>query len=163
MGELPDDSEDGNLNQLVTELLPICDNGLCSPRGISIETSLAKEVPYFLGNRDSVKQILLNLCKNAATAMNKGGRMRLATHADVLEGGKRYVELLVADNGPGLPPAVKEQLAGSRPSDQAARDRHGLGLDIVNTLVTAQNGKLTCRSSPDSGTAFSILLPAKES
>jgi HD-like signal output (HDOD) protein/signal transduction histidine kinase len=163
MGELPDDSEDGNLNQLVTELLPICDNGLCSPRGISIETSLAKDVPYFLGNRDSVKQILLNLCKNAATAMNKGGSMRLATHADVLEGGKRYVELLVADNGPGLPPAVKEQLAGNRSSEQAARDRHGLGLDIVNALVAAQNGRLTCRSSPDSGTAFSILLPAKES
>ncbi len=105
---------------------------------------------------NSLKQILVNLVKNATEAMPKGGEIRLINNGRVNRDGILYTELCVRDNGPGIPPAVLETLFVQNRSTKG--EGRGLGLAIVHELVKASQGLISCRSS-DKGTAFEILLP----
>ncbi|MDP2809087.1 MAG: HDOD domain-containing protein [Rhodocyclaceae bacterium] len=158
MGEPPTGADDADLNALVREMMSFYDSALFAPRGIAVELPLAAGKVRFAGDRDTVKQILLNLCKNASEAMNGGGCLTIATSLDVFEGGRQYVELHVADNGPGLPAEVLQRLKGS--AREQPPGRQGIGLSVVAALVARLDGKLICKTQPDEGTAFSVLIPA---
>ena len=158
MGQPPADTDDADLNALVREMMSFYDSALFAPRGIIVELPLAAGTVRFAGDRDAVKQILLNLCKNAAEAMDGGGRLTVATSLDVFEGGRHYAELRVADNGPGLPAGVLEQLKGD--AQEQPSGRRGIGLSVVMALVKRLDGKLICKTRRGGGTTFSVLIPA---
>ncbi|PHV30340.1 histidine kinase [Janthinobacterium sp. BJB312] len=104
-----------------------------------------------------LKQILLNLLKNAVEALPDGGRIEVANRGHVNRDRRLYLELCVSDNGAGLAPEVLANLFSPvRSSKEGAH--HGLGLSIVHDLVTRLHGVIGCRSSK-SGTSFEILLP----
>lgn len=106
---------------------------------------------------DILKQILLNLVKNAIEALPLGGRIEVANRGRVNRERRLYLELCVSDNGPGLSDDVLAQLfAPVRSSKDGAH--HGLGLSIVHGLVTQLHGTIACRSGRQ-GTSFEILLP----
>ncbi|MNK50622.1 Nitrogen regulation protein NR(II) [compost metagenome] len=106
---------------------------------------------------DMLKQILLNLLKNAVEALPDGGRIEVANRGHVNRDRRLYLELCVSDNGAGLAPEVLANLFSPvRSSKEGAH--HGLGLSIVHDLVTRLHGVIGCRSSK-SGTSFEILLP----
>jgi nitrogen-specific signal transduction histidine kinase len=72
--------------------------------------------------------------------------------------GRLYVEIAVADNGPGFPEALRAQLF--QPVTSAKGKGHaGLGLSIVKHLVDELGGLASCRSHPAGGAVFAILLP----
>lgn len=152
------DAGDTDLNSMVREMISFYDSALFAPRGIEVELALATGPARFVGDRDAVKQILLNLCKNAAEAMSQGGRLTIATAPDVFEGGRHYAELRVADNGPGLAADVLQRLKGG--AREQPPGRHGIGLSVVTTLVGRLEGKLICNTRPGEGTIFSVLIPA---
>jgi signal transduction histidine kinase len=111
------------------------------------------------GDPDMLKQVLVNLVKNAVEALEEsGGRIEIATRGLVNRDRKLYVELLVSDTGPGLP---REVLANLFSAVKSTKDgaHHGLGLSIVHSLVKKLHGHIACRSG-STGTAFEILLPA---
>ncbi len=111
------------------------------------------------GNPDVLKQILVNLVKNAVEALaGSGGRIEIASRGHVNRERRLYLELVVSDNGPGL---SREVLADLFSAVKSAKDgpHHGLGLSIVHGLVKKLNGHIACRSGP-AGTSFEILLPA---
>lgn len=117
------------------------------------------------GDPDVLKQILVNLVKNAAEALARpgaapagGGRIEIASRGHVNRERQLYLELVVRDNGPGLPREVLANLfAPVRSAKEGAH--HGLGLSIVHSLVKKLGGHIACRSAA-TGTAFEILLPA---
>ena len=158
LGEPPAAARDADLNAMVREIISFYDSALFAPRGIAVELNLAAGPARFVGDRDAVKQILLNLCKNAAEAMSGGGQLTIATAPDVFEGGRHYAELRVADNGPGLAADVVQRLKGDAREQPAGR--HGIGLSVVTTLVGRLDGKLICNTRPGEGTIFSVLIPA---
>ncbi len=111
---------------------------------------------------DVLKQILVNLIKNAVEALaGGGGRIGIADRNHVNREQRLYVELIVSDDGPGLPPAVLANLFSRVRSAKEGLD-HGLGLSIVHGLVTKVGGLITCHSGP-AGTAFEMLLPVAAS
>jgi signal transduction histidine kinase len=140
-------------------MISFYDSALFAPRGIAVELILAAGPARFSGDRDAVKQILLNLCKNAAEAMGRGGRLTISTALDVFEDGRRYIELRVADDGPGLPAAVQQRLKSGPWVQPSAR--HGIGLSVVAALVARLSGKLICKTPPSEGTTFWILIPTE--
>ncbi len=90
--------------------------------------------------------------------MADGGRFRVATRAATDEKGEAMVEIHVADTGPGIPPDVMERLF--QPLDPNRRPAHsGVGLSIVDSLVARLGGTISCQSSPDRGTEFTLRLP----
>jgi signal transduction histidine kinase len=111
------------------------------------------------GDPDMLKQVLVNLVKNAIEALpSPGGRIEISSRGLVNRDRTLYVELVVADTGPGLPREVLANLFSKVRSTKDG-DHHGLGLSIVHSLVKKLQGHIACRSG-STGTSFEILLPA---
>jgi signal transduction histidine kinase/HD-like signal output (HDOD) protein len=125
----------------------------------SVQMVVRTEGPVAIeGDADLLKQILVNLVKNAVEAMPGGGRIEIANRGHVNRERKLYLELVVADTGPGLSADLLANLFAPVQSSKPGA-HHGLGLSIVHGLVQKMQGLIACRSSK-TGTSFEILLPA---
>jgi HD-like signal output (HDOD) protein/signal transduction histidine kinase len=110
---------------------------------------------------DPLKQILVNLVKNAVEAVHSTGEIQIVNNGHVNRDGTLYVEVCVIDNGPGIPPEILSHLF--HPLKSSKGDGHqGLGLRIVHGLVKKHQGLISCRSSAR-GTRFELLLPVRGS
>jgi signal transduction histidine kinase len=129
------------------------------PPNVEIVVSMAPEAGRIEGDPDILKQILVNLVKNAIEALSAtGGRIEIANRGHVNRERRLYLELVVSDTGPGLSREVLANLFSAVKSTKEG-PHHGLGLSIVHSLVKKLNGHIACRSGK-TGTSFEILLPA---
>ena len=110
---------------------------------------------------DPLKQILVNLVKNAVEAVHSTGEIQIVNNGHVNRDGTLYVEVCVIDNGPGIPPEILSHLFHPIKSSKG-RGHQGLGLRIVHGLVKKHQGLISCRSSAR-GTRFELLLPVRGS
>lgn len=129
------------------------------PSTVDILVTMHEEATRIEGDADVLKQILVNLVKNAIEALGTtGGRVEIVNRGHVNRERQLYLELVVSDNGPGLSREVLTHLFSPVKSTKDGA-HHGLGLSIVHSLVKKLGGHIACRSGR-SGTAFEILLPA---
>ena len=128
------------------------------PASVQLVASGQEEASQFEGDPDVLKQILVNLVKNAVEALGAGGRIDIVNRGHVNRERAMYVELVVSDNGPGLSAEVMANLFSPVHSAKGGPNR-GLGLSIVHALVKKLGGLIACRSGRG-GTSFEILLPA---
>jgi signal transduction histidine kinase len=150
-----------DLNRTAQELVAFCRDTGFIPAGIQVELALGTDIPPVQANPDSLKQVLLNLVKNAVEVLGDRGRIGITTSGPVLQAGGSHVLLRVADDGPGMPAEVRERLFQPVESRKGG-DHAGLGLAIVGELVKRLQGRIECRSGP-TGTVFEILLPVAAS
>ncbi len=130
------------------------------PPNVEIVVSMSHEAGRVEGDPDILKQILVNLVKNAIEALSAtGGRIEIANRGHVNRERRLYLELVVSDTGPGLSQEVLANLFSAVKSTKEG-PHHGLGLSIVHSLVKKLNGHIACRSGK-TGTSFEILLPAQ--
>ncbi|HJV72473.1 HDOD domain-containing protein [Ideonella sp.] len=150
-----------DLNALVEGMRALYGESLFGSRGITLDVQPSPEPALARAERDGVKQILFNLWKNAAEAVAPGSEVQTSVTPGVDQNGRRYIELCVSDNGPGLPADVLKSLY--QPLDPARQPgRSGLGLSIVRSLVDRLEGHISCRSRAGHGTSFAVLLPESE-
>jgi HD-like signal output (HDOD) protein/signal transduction histidine kinase len=129
------------------------------PPSVEIVLDMPLEATRIEGDADILKQILVNLVKNAIEALaDTGGRIEIASRGHVNRERKLYLELVVSDTGPGLSREVLANLFSAVKSTKPGA-HHGLGLSIVHSLVKKLHGEIACRSG-HTGTSFEILLPA---
>ncbi|WP_036213390.1 HDOD domain-containing protein [Massilia sp. LC238] len=129
------------------------------PATVDIVVTMHEEATRIEGDADVLKQILVNLVKNAIEALGTGGgRVEIVNRGHVNRERQLYLELVVSDNGPGLSRDVLAHLFSPVKSTKDGA-HHGLGLSIVHSLVKKLGGHIGCRSGRN-GTAFEILLPA---
>ena len=121
-----------------------------SQLSIQVEELIPKELPVVAVDGDKIRQVLLNLIKNAAEAMPSGGKITIEASAT-----DNAVLLDITDTGIGIPlevdpfePFVTTKKAGT-----------GIGLVIVRQIVIAHGGKISYRSRPGEGSTFRIELP----
>lgn len=146
-----------DINGVIRDMLGLARDTLFAPARIFVVTHFADKLPLVVTQRNQLKQILLNLLKNAAEAMPEGGTVTISTRDNVNRDGQPYVEITVSDTGPGLPPKVMESLFKPVASTKGA-GHSGLGISIVGELATLLNISVTCTSDP-SGTIFQLLVP----
>ena len=146
-----------DLGELVRELLALYRMPLFESRDIRLELALPKQPVRVRCERNSLKQMVLNLLKNASEALAAGNRLRLALRPQVLHAGEVRVLLEIEDNGPGMPAAAMQSLAGAAPVTLGARRGHGLS--IVGELARRQGIIISVRSDAGQGTCTSLLLP----
>jgi signal transduction histidine kinase len=145
-----------DVNQVISELVRMSLDTLFLPNKINVQIDLDPGIGSIVTQRDQLKQILLNLAKNAVEAMPRGGKLSFET-ARVDHGGQNCAVIAVHDTGPGLPEHVRQQLF--QPAISTKGGEHaGLGLYISQNLVKSMGGEIECDSSPG-GSTFRIFLP----
>jgi PAS domain S-box-containing protein len=104
---------------------------------------------------------LLNLIRNAADAMPKGGEItvRARRTESATEDGREAVEVAVIDSGSGMAEAVARQAAEPFFTTKERGKAAGLGLSMVQGFVEQSGGKLEIDTSPGKGTAIRLLFP----
>jgi len=148
----PPQIEPHDLNETARESLAIMADAMTS-RGITVVTELSaglEAVPY---DAARIKQVLLNLLKNAAEAMEGGGTATLTTSVV-----RDKARLTVADTGGGIPEAVRERLFD--PFCTTKESGTGLGLAVCQRIVEDHRGDIRFTTAP-TGTTFLVELPLR--
>jgi PAS domain S-box-containing protein len=118
--------------------------------GITVDVQFSENFPLIRVDRERIKQVILNLCKNAAEAMPGGGV--LTFRAYLLND---QVILEISDTGTGIPDGIDVfQLFKTTKADGT-----GLGLPIVQQIVSEHRGTVECVSEPGKGATFKISIP----
>ena len=157
---------DAHRLQLAREVTPISDliaetlrqmEKLGQEKGVTLKLDTANG--NIIGDPARVRQILLILLDNALRFSPSDG----AIHVSAQPSGK-FIEIVVADNGPGIPaadlPHLFERFYQVRTNATNDSRSNGLGLSIAKALVEAQHGSIRIESAPDHGTEVRLSLPA---
>ena len=112
------------------------------------------------GNRDDVFRAILNLVENAVRHTPDGTTVQVGTGIDRDSGGA-FVE--VSDDGPGIPPDLRERIFDRFVRDAGAADRTagastGLGLSIVSAIARQHGGSASVGENPGGGARFRVEL-----
>ena len=125
---------------------------------------LPEEPVVITGDEYRLHQVLANLLSNARTHTPPGSTVTVRLGRCASDSGAAGAELAVHDDGPGIPPALREQVWERFARADTARSRRagstGLGLAIVRAVVSAHHGTLVLSSEPGN-TTFRIWLPAE--
>jgi PAS domain S-box-containing protein len=144
-----------HINGIIAEVGRLTQDEL-SRRGVSIELDLAPALPPVLADRIQIQQVLINLMRNGAEAMEDANERpkRLIVRSQAGEG---CIILEVCDHGRGLtqPEKVFEPFYSTKPNGL------GVGLAISRSIVQAHGGVLRVRNSQSQGTVFSLTLPIR--
>ncbi len=142
---------------------------------VQLQLRAANDLPEVTGDRDKLRQCIVNLLGNAVKFTPEGGRIRVS--ADVFRGVRRYgpeagrfgppeqtfLRIAVQDNGIGIPRDRLETIFNSfyQVDNTITREYGGtgLGLAIVKRFMEAHNGEVWVDSREGQGTRFSLLLP----
>ncbi|MBI4911921.1 MAG: hypothetical protein HY823_04215 [Acidobacteria bacterium] len=128
-------------------------------RRVHLEVEAEEGLPPHPMNRTQILQGLLNLCLNAKDAMPQGGSVWLRARRGHEPPGSLVLE--VADQGPGVPPELRQRIFEPFFTTKEPGKGTGLGLAMTQRIVIAHGGSLTCESGPEGGALFRLVLPAE--
>jgi len=123
--------------------------------GVRIDSIVEGDPGHVMAEPVQVQQVIFNLMRNAMDAMNEQSDARITLQAEPCED-EDFIEVWVADNGPGIPEDVAVGLFDSFNSSKAAG--MGLGLSICKLIVEAHGGEIDVVPSPLGGAAFRFTL-----
>ncbi len=159
-----------NVNSILDEVKYLLDETFQSKYKINIKS----EFKNALINADSVQihQVLMNLCTNAYQAMNNTGKGSqilislskiskddLAALNKVETFDRDYVQLIVEDDGPGIPKEIVNKIFDPFFTTKKVGEGTGLGLAVTQGIIAGHNGELFVESQEGTGAKFIILLP----
>jgi signal transduction histidine kinase len=137
--------------------------GLMAPdlgsRGVQLAAEAAPEL-FIRADSAHLKQVLINLVRNAAEATDGAGSVTLRARGARAQFGGREADavvLEVADNGKGIPPEVEKRLFD--PFFSTKETGTGLGLPIAARIVEKHGGMLQYQTRSGRGTTFGVVLP----
>ena len=142
------------------------------PKTIEIRQNLQAN-GRVMADSTQIHQVVMNLCSNAAQAMDERGGVlevglnKVEIHEDTqalaldLPPGP-YLRLSIRDTGHGMPPEVLERIFDPYFTTKEKGRGTGLGLSVVHGIVKSHKGAITCKSMPGEGTTFEIYLPEIE-
>jgi signal transduction histidine kinase len=157
-GHPDQDKQAVDMNQIIRGVLGSLEAEL-KRRGIAVSTELRSELPLVMGHRGQLKEVLLNLIRNAIEAMDavKGGgrvlRVKTENHGD------DAIAVSVADSGPGIDPRKMGGIFDAFVTTKS--EGMGLGLAICRMIVERHRGELSVSPDNTSGAVFKFSLPIK--
>ncbi|MCF8206593.1 MAG: PAS domain S-box protein [Methylotenera sp.] len=143
-----------DLHEVITAAVELLKRD-CQRRGVALTLSLAPGVPSVLADAVLIEQVVINLVRNAADALQAREQGRRITVSSRVAG--EFVRVDVQDNGPGLQGQRVEQLCAAFYSTKA--EGMGMGLAICRSIVEAHQGVLDASDVASGGALFSFSLP----
>jgi signal transduction histidine kinase len=157
-----------DLSLLVEQMLRLLVGSI--PKGASIDSDLAMDLPPIRGNAAQIGRVVMNLITNASEALGgQPGTIRVTTGRVRIRSGNAannlgsppagdYVGLKVEDTGGGMSAEIRskifDQFFTTKPQGK------GLGLAAVRGIVQSHGGSIQVKSTPGAGTTFEVLFPA---
>jgi signal transduction histidine kinase len=139
-----------SINDILLRTVRLADAGVTS---LSISVDLAPDLPPVKADASLLKQVFLNLIKNAGETCIANGELTINT-ARVPHG----VSIVFRDNGAGIPSDLLDSIF--EPFFTTKRTGMGMGLTISRRLIEAHEGRLNAESSGSGGATFTVFLPA---
>ena len=143
---------------VATDLLALLTEALALYKGIftavEIRRHFEEPLPTVSVDPEQIRRVIINLVDNAIEATDQRGVIDVEAHHDRAN---NLVRVVVADDGPGIPPAEREKLF--LPYYSTNRRGSGLGLAIVRRIVAEHGGSIDVSDNTPRGTRFAIELP----
>jgi PAS domain S-box-containing protein len=155
--------------RIVTETLELVRGSL--PANIRVDAAVPKLPLVVIGDATQLHQVVMNLCSNAIQAMSAGGTLRVALEARIeaecaLSHGTlrpgHCVCLTVEDSGSGMDDTTLARIFEPFFTTKEVGRGTGLGLSVVDAIVTDLAGAIDVKSAPNQGSAFAVYLPLAE-
>ena len=126
-----------------------------------VEVHLGDRLPELDADKNQLSQVVLNLVENARDAIGtrEGGKVSISTR--IGEAGDRVL-LVVEDNGPGVPPELKDRVFAPYFTTKHAKGGTGLGLAIVHRIISDHGGRIIVTDAKGGGARFTIELPLRD-
>ncbi len=142
-----------DINEVVEEICKLTTLGTAGD-GIDLDLNLAADLPPVLIDHVQIQQVVLNLVRNSIDAL-RDCETRTISVATLPKGD--MVEVVVSDNGPGLPEEVRARVF--EPFVSTKPDGIGIGLSICRTIVEAHGGKIAVDTGTHCGAGFRFSVP----
>ncbi|MDY6968848.1 MAG: ATP-binding protein [Spirochaetota bacterium] len=143
--------EFNNINDIIIDTVELLEN-LFEGNDIKLRLELDNDIPLIRSEYNQMKQVILNLLKNAIDASGPGDMIYIITQ--VVD---RHVEIIVGDNGSGVRSEDIDNIFN--PFFTTKVKGIGLGLAIVKKIIKDHNGSISLENRDSGGAEFSILLP----
>ena len=156
-----------NIDAIAREVLKFIRSSI--PATIEIKQHIDSD-SLTMGNATQIHQVLMNLCTNAADAMeDKGGVLELTLNdisvdrtitgekLDLQSG--QYLEIKVSDTGTGIDPEIIEKIFEPYFTTKAPGEGTGMGLSMAHGIIESYGGRITAESELGKGSTFTIYLP----
>jgi len=141
------------MNELVEGILLVMEKQM-KESNIKVETSFDDEIPEVIASTNQMRQVMLNIIKNAKEAMPKGGTLTVRTTKE-----DKHVLIHVQDTGVGIPEEIKDKIFEAFFTTKQKVKGVGLGLSVCYGIIKDHGGEIKVESEEGKGTTFTIRLP----
>jgi C4-dicarboxylate-specific signal transduction histidine kinase len=147
-----------DVNEVIREMIILL-HGEVTRFSISVRMELARDLPYVVGDRVQLQQVMMNLITNSIDAMKEAdGTRELAIKSQRAEDDQLAV--CVSDTGVGLPPQQADQIFNTFFTTKA--NGTGMGLSICRSIVESHGGRLWATDNIPRGANFHIVIARGE-
>jgi len=144
---------DYDINNLLSRTVELLKEQM-DGNGVEVKMELGEDVGEIYIDPDQIRQVMMNLMKNAIGAMPEGGTLKVHTR---VAGGFVWTE--ISDTGSGIPDEYRDKIF--EPFFTTKSTGTGLGLPISYQIIEAHGGMIWFSDAPNGGTIFHVKLPAK--
>ena len=141
------------MNELIEGILLVMEKQM-KESNIKVETSFDDEIPEVMASTNQMRQVMLNILKNAKEAMSKGGTLAVRTTKE-----DKHVLIHVQDTGVGIPEEIKDKIFEAFFTTKQKVKGVGLGLSVCYGIIKDHGGEIKVKSEEGKGTTFTIRLP----
>ena len=145
------------INRVILDIFEVIRRHPSYHPGIALELDSTESTVYVSGNEDQIKQLVLNLAINSCEAIgSQKGVVQFTIDCRPATADDDRIKLVVRDNGPGIPPHIRQKIL--MPFYSTKRNGTGLGLAIVSRLMQEHKGSLEVFSELGKGTEFRLYF-----
>lgn len=141
------------IDELIEGILLVMEKQM-KESNIQVETSFDSDIPEVMASTNQMRQVMLNILKNAKEAMPKGGTLTVRT---AREGNKVMVH--IQDTGTGIPEEIRDKIFEAFFTTKQKVKGVGLGLSVCYGIIKDHGGEIKVESEEGKGTTFTISLP----
>ncbi len=150
---------DVNVNDLVREGLQLLEGPLARNRQVVLNFIPCETIPLIRADRARLTQVLVNLVTNASDVSPPAGVVTIRVEAD---GDGESVSIAVADQGPGIPTELQQQVFEPFFTTKSAGEGTGLGLSISHEIVQEHGGDISIENCREGGCLIGVRLPVEQ-
>jgi len=146
--------EAGSMEALLDEVVEMFEEA-CQEQDVTLKREKAPENPTVHFDHQQIRQVLINLFKNALEVMPHGGELTVVSRVN-----EKSLEVSIRDTGQGMTPEIKANIF--QPYFTTKEKGTGLGLAISQTILEEHGGAIFVDSAPGAGSTFTIQIPLEE-